>query len=304
MLKSMTGFGLGCAKTGDVSVRVELSSVNRKQLDVSLRLPTALAGQEAAFQKIVKDTVSRGRVTGSVTVEALAGCGGPVLDMDRAKATVKQLRVAAKELTLEDDLSTSDLLHIPGLLDFQMLEKWDDAGSAGFHPLEKALRAALKTLDSMRSREGKALEADFRERLKTLEAILAEIRRLAPQVVSKVRKKLFRGMEAAFAEVLSDKVGRLENIENDERILREIALVGEKADISEEITRLKSHIQQFRKLMRSPEPAGRPLDFLAQELFREINTIGSKAGTLQIIEQVVAFKAEMERVREQIQNVE
>jgi len=160
--------------------------------------------------------------------------------------------------------------------------------------LEKALRTALKQLDAMRRQEGRELEADFRARLKTLESILSEIRKRAPLVGSRVRKKLFQGLDSA----------GLNHLETDERVLREIALYGEKADISEEITRLKSHIQQFRKMMRSPDPAGRPLDFLAQEFFREINTIGSKANDLQITEQVVAFKTELERIREQIQNVE
>ena len=301
MLKSMTGFGAGAAKADGLSVRVELSSVNRKQLDVSLRMPPALIGLEARAQKIVKETVSRGRVTGMVLLEATAGSGEMQVDLKKAEAAVSQLRAASKKLKLEDDLSASVLLRIPNLLDVQRLEPTssDFRASPGednifFQTLEKALRAALKKLETMRAREGRELEADFRARLKTLEAILAEIRRLAPQVVSKHRKKLFQGLETA----------GLKDLEKDERVLREIALFGEKADIAEEVTRLKSHIQQFRRLMRSSEPAGRSLDFLAQELFREINTIGSKANALEITENVVAFKTELERIREQIQNVE
>lgn len=290
-LKSMTGFGAGGAKADGIQVSVELSSVNRKQLDVSVRLPSSLSGQEAGVQKIVKETVSRGRLTGTVQVESSAGNGSIQLNFQKAQAAVTQLRSAAKQLKLEDNLCAEDLLRIPNL--FESAEAGSDSADL-FQALEKALRVALKKLDAMRLREGQALESDFRARLKTLEAILAEIRKLAPQVVSKYRKKLFQGLE---------KCG-IENIEKDERVLREIALFGEKADISEEITRLKSHIQQFRKIMRLPEPAGRPLDFLSQELFREINTIGSKANDLEITEQVVAFKTELERIREQIQNVE
>lgn len=300
MLKSMTGFGAGAAKADGVAVRVELSSVNRKQLDVSLRMPPALAGLEACAQKIVKETVSRGRVAGTVQVEAADSAADVQLDMKKAEAAVKELRAAAKKLQLEDDLSASALMRIPNLMDFQCLEKFDETGAAGFQTLEKALRAALKKLDAMRAREGRELEADFRARLKTLETILAEIRTLAPGVVSKYRKKLFQGLESAFAEASADQ----KDLAADGRIIREIALFGERVDISEEITRLKSHVQQFRRLMRSPEPAGRPLDFLAQELFREINTISSKANDLEITRQVVAFKTELERIREQIQNVE
>ncbi|MBC8206449.1 MAG: YicC family protein [Kiritimatiellales bacterium] len=290
-LKSMTGFGAATAKADGVQISVELSSVNRKQLDVSLRLPTALAGMEAHAQNIIKETVSRGRITGVVQLEAASGQGEAQLDLKKAEAAVKQLRAAAKKLKLEDNLSASDLLRVPNLFQTAAVEKSAEEFS---QPLEKALTAALKKLDAMRAREGKALGADFRERLKTLETMLAEISRLAPAVVSNHREKLFQGLENC----------GIENIEKDERIIREIALFGEKADISEEITRLKSHIQQFRKMMRSPEPAGRPLDFLAQEFFREINTIGSKANDLQITEQVVAFKTELERIREQVQNVE
>jgi len=296
-LKSMTGFGAGTAKAGEVQINIELSSVNRKQLDVSLRLPSALAGFEAQTQKVMKETVSRGRITGSVKVESAGRPSDVSLDLKKAESAVKQLRAAAKKLKLDDTLDANALLRIPNL--FQSAPA-DVELEEIFQPLEKALRAALKKLEAMRVAEGRALEADFRARLKILESILAEIRRLAPLVVSKVRKKLFQGLESAFAEASADK----KDFAKDERIIREIALFGEKADISEEITRLKSHIQQFRKMMRSPEPAGRPLDFLAQEFFREINTIGSKANDLQITQQVVAFKTELERIREQIQNVE
>lgn len=297
MLKSMTGYGEGLAKAERVSIRVELSSVNRKQLDVSLRLPSALAGREAGLQKIVKGTVSRGRVTGSVQIDTSGGQTDQVVDLERATAAVRQLRVAAKHLHLEDDLGIAALLRVPGLFQNESGRLDSDELSK---PLESALRAALERLDAMRSAEGAALEADFQARLETLETILAGIGERAPSVVSDYRKKLFQGLETAFADASADQAA----LAQDERIIKEIALFGEKADISEELTRLSSHIRQFRALMQSPEPAGRPLDFLAQELFREINTIGSKANDLEITERVVAFKAELERIREQIQNVE
>ncbi len=296
-LKSMTGFGAATAKADGMQISVELSSVNRKQLDVSLRLPYALAGLEARAQKRIKETVSRGRVTGVVQLEAANAQGEAQIDLKKVDATVKQLRAAAKKLKLDDNLSAADLLRIPNLFQAPSTDK---SAEEFFPTFEKALTVALKKLETMRGREGKALEVDFRERLKVLEANLAEIRKLAPLVVSKHRKKMFQGLESAFDEVSADK----KDFAKDERIVREIALFGEKADISEEITRLKSHIQQFRKMMRSPEPVGRPLDFLSQEFFREINTIGSKANDLGITQQVVAFKTELERIREQVQNVE
>ena len=290
-IKSMTGYGAAAARGEGVRVAVELSSVNRKQLDVALRLPSSLMSFESRVQKIIQEQISRGRISGTVLVESASGGDAVVVDAKRAEAAVKQLRGAAKKLKLTDDLSASVLLQIPGLLQMKTTEQ---SPEEIFQPLEKALTAALKKLNTMRLREGKALEADLLKRLSLLEAMLEKIKADAPQVVSKVREKLFQGLENA----------GLSNVATDERIIKEIALFGERSDISEEITRLESHIGQFKLIMRDGEPAGRSLDFLAQEFFREINTIGSKANELKITQQVVAFKTELERIREQIQNVE
>jgi uncharacterized protein (TIGR00255 family) len=290
-IKSMTGFGAAAARGEGVRVTVELSSVNRKQLDVALRLPSAWMPLESRVQKIIQEQISRGRISGNVQVEAVSGGGAVQVDLKRAEAAVKQLRCAAKKLNLTDDLSASVLLQVPGLLQLQAVEQ---SPEEIFQPLEKALIAALKKLNAMRLSEGKALEADLLKRLSLLETMLAEIKTAAPQIVSRVREKLFQGLEKA----------GLKNVAADERVIKEIALFGERSDISEEITRLESHIQQFKKMLRGAESAGRALDFLAQEFFREINTIGSKANELKITNQVVAFKTELERIREQIQNVE
>jgi uncharacterized protein (TIGR00255 family) len=287
----MTGYGAAAAHVGGVRVIVELSSVNRKQLDVVFRLPPQLAAQESRVQKIIQEQISRGRISGTVLLEAASGGAMIQIDHARAEETVKQLRRTAKKLNLTDDLSASMLLQVPGLLKMQTTEQ---SPEEIFQCLEKALTAALKKLNAMRLREGKALEADLLARLKLLEQMLAAIKSRAPQIVSNYRNKLMQGLETA----------GLKNVAADERIIREIALFGEKSDIAEEITRLESHIAQFKKMLRDKEPSGRPLDFLAQEFFREINTIGSKANDLKITEQVVAFKTELERIREQIQNVE
>lgn len=287
----MTGFGAASARTACAQVSVELSSVNRKQLDVILRLPPQLAALESRVQKIIQEHISRGRISGAVQLEAANGGAMIQLDEKRAEETVGRLRRAAKKLNLKDDLSASVLLQIPGLMKMQTSEQPPEEI---FQTVEKALLAALKKLNAMRLREGKALEADFMARLKLLERMLADIKLRAPEISSSYRKKLFAGLESA----------GLKNVAADERIIKEIALFAERSDISEEITRLASHIQQFKKMLRGGEPAGRPLDFLAQEFFREINTIGSKANDLKITELVVQFKTELERIREQIQNVE
>jgi len=293
-LKSMTGFGAGSARADGMSLSVELSSVNRKQLEVVLRLPPQLISCEPKVQKWVQQKLSRGRVSGTVLLEMPDGETVVTVDQKRAEAVVSTLRASAKKLELEDDLSASMLLRIPNLLNFQTLEKNMQSGSSGFQTLEKALTIALKKLVAMRTKEGRELTDDLTTRLDALEVMLSEIVALAPSVVSKRRKKMFQGLE---------KLG-LENLEKDERVLKEIALFGEKSDIAEEITRLTSHIKQFRSRLRSAEPVGRELDFLVQEFLREVNTIGSKANDLEITQQVVAFKTELERIREQVQNVE
>lgn len=300
-LKSMTGFGAGSARAERIRVTVELSAVNRKQLDIVLRLPPPLAAFESRVQKIIQESISRGRISGAVHLDAANGRTALQIDQKCAAEVVQKLRRVSKKLDLKDDLSASLLLQIPGLL------KAETGGAPSeefFQLLEKAIRLALKKLTAMRLREGKALEADLLARLKLLEQMLADIEFRAPQIVSSYRKKLVRGLESAFAKAPADKTSGLKTVTTDERIIKEIALFAERSDIAEEITRLASHLQQFKKILRGNEPAGRPLDFLAQELLREINTIGSKANDLKITQHIVRFKTELERVREQIQNVE
>ncbi len=291
MFTSMTGFGAGSAQTEGVSISVELTSVNRKQLEIALRLPPQLVPFEPRLQKITHKHLSRGHISGTVRLEISDGETVVKVDQKRAEAVVEKLRASAKKLQLKDDLSASMLMRIPNLLDVQTLEKKSDKL---FQTLEKAWLDALEKLVEMRTKEGCELAEDLTNRLEALETMLTKIITQAPNVVSKRRKKMFQGLE---------KIG-IENLEKDERILKEIALFGEKSDITEETTRLNSHIKQFRSRLHSEEPVGRELDFLVQELLREINTIGSKANNLEITQQVVAFKTELERIREQVQNVE
>ncbi|MFA5689521.1 MAG: YicC/YloC family endoribonuclease [Kiritimatiellales bacterium] len=289
-VKSMTGFGTGSARGGKYRVSAELSSVNRKQLDVTLRLPPQISGTESKIQKLIQDQISRGRITGVIAVEMNSGSGAAV-DSKHAEEMLGTLRGLSKKLNLPDDLSAKDLLQIPGCLKFPATAEDHDEI---FALTEKAVTSALKKLNTMRVQEGKILEKDFLARLTVLESIRKKIAARAPVIAAMYRKKLFAGLENA----------GLENLSKDDRVIKEIALFAERSDISEETVRLESHIQQFKKMLRTNEPAGRPLDFLAQEMFREINTVGSKANDLQITEQVVKFKTELERVREQVQNVE
>jgi uncharacterized protein (TIGR00255 family) len=189
-LKSMTGFGAGSARAEGVQIAVELSSVNRKQLEVALRLPPQLTAFEPQVQKLVQQSLSRGRVSGSVTLELPAGETAVTVDQNRAEAVIKKLRSSAKKLNLEDDLSASMLLRIPNLLEFQMVEKKSDDL---FQTLEKALSVALKKLVTLRAKVGRALSDDLKARLNALEVMLEKIIEFAPDRLggTQARSELF-----------------------------------------------------------------------------------------------------------------
>ena len=288
----MTGFGEGTASVGGISVVVELSSVNRKQLDININLPRNHAALDALVTERMRREFSRGRISGTIRIESTEGTTTTVqIDEILAAQYIDAIRQTAQKLKLEDDLGAESLTRLPGLISTEQ-ESLDPNQVSNV--LEKALEKALRGLSRMRAVEGKALEKDLRERLTLLEELMNGIREAAPNVVKDYRKKLFQRLEEA----------GLDDLASDERIVKEVALFADRCDISEELTRLKSHLTQARKLLRSTEPVGRTLDFLCQELFREINTVGSKANEAKITRQVVAFKTELERIREQVQNIE
>ena len=291
-LKSMTGFGEGAAAVAGISVTVEISSVNRKQLDINISLPRNLVTLDAMVQQLVRNEFSRGRISGIVRVDASEGFAGTVtVDEKLAANYVDGLRKTAARLKLTDDLSAETIARLPGIVSVEQSSLDADHVAA---VLEKALKAALKGMGRMRRTEGKELGADLRERIALMEQMVKAVSVLAPTVAGSYRERLLQRLEDA----------GLDDLASDERIVREVALFADRCDISEELVRLKSHMKQFRQLLRSAEPVGRTLDFLCQELFREINTIGSKANEVEITRHVVEFKTELERIREQVQNIE
>lgn len=291
-LKSMTGFGEGTASAEGIRVAVEISSVNRRQLDVNITLPRNLATLDALIQQRVRREFSRGRISGMVRIELTGAAAGTVkIDEALARQYVEGIRSLAKKLKLRDDLSAETIARLPGLVTLEQADLDADQVSA---VLDRALDKALRSLGRMRAAEGRALAADLRARLAVLEALKKSIGTLSADVAAQYRQRLFQRMEEA----------GLTDLAADERMLKEIALFADRCDISEELTRLRSHLTQARKLLQAREPAGRTLDFLCQELFREINTIGSKANGIEITRQVVLFKTELERFREQVQNIE
>ena len=292
-LVSMTGYGRGSAALAGVEVDVELSSVNRKQFDMRLNLPRGLMALEARIREGVQKRVSRGMVTGNVRISLKEKARAEAVTVNRklAKAYVKELRSAADDLGLPDDLSLRALLSLPDVLQFHNVA--EDTEKV-WRPLERAVKQAVTELVRMRHQEGRALAKDIAGRLDKLVRLVAGIRERAPKVRKRHEQQLRKRLERVDAGVGRD----------DPSLLRELCLFAERSDISEEIVRLESHFAQVEKAQGSREPCGRSLDFLCQEMFREINTIGSKASDTMISRSVIQFKSELECIREQVQNVE
>ena len=293
-IMSMTGFGRGEACAGAVKVVVELSTVNRKQFDCNFSMPRELASLDSKLQALVHTRVSRGYVKGLVSVTAASaesvGAGG--LDLETVTKQIGVLRAAAASLGLADDLTASALLRLPNVLSPRVmpddpLELWTQ--------IERAAQAALESLEVMRRREGEALAQDLRTRFAALEKLSHGIVKLAPAVPVAYKAVL----EKRLAELLGPGC-----VVEPALVAREVAVFADRCDVSEELTRLASHFAQVGKVLDTDGACGRTLDFLCQELFREINTTGSKANEAEISRQVIEFKAGLEAAREQVQNVE
>lgn len=290
----MTGYGWGeCAEDG-FKITVELSSVNRKQSEISINLPRELEVLEAQIRDEINRAVARGRLSARVSVHSGEGKEGARVHLNRklAIAYTRELNHLAKELKLIGSVSLDLLLRAPGVL--QTNEELADAED--FWPsVEKSLKQALAMLVKMRVREGAHLRKELCHRIDILKKAVAKVRKHAPLVQLRYREQLVERVKNA---------GLDETAIDDERLLKEVVYFADRSDITEEITRLESHFQQFDDCLRSREPVGRTLDFLAQEMNREINTIGSKANDSIISREVVTLKAELEKFREQAQNVE
>ncbi len=297
---SMTGYGRGQAAARGTRAVVELKTVNHKQFDCRLELPPELAMLEADVRDQIHAAVARGHVLCRIQVESSAGGRrrAAVVDGAVARAYLAGARRMARRLGLRDDLTAGSLLGLPRVV------RYEDGG----HNLRtcralvgRALRRALRALRAMQGREGAALARDLLARLKTLRALAGRIARRAPEVARTYQAALRRRIAAAGLDLES----------GDPRLLKEVALFADRADVGEELTRLGSHLGQCRTLIATgkfdrgePEGrAGRTLDFLIQELFREINTLGAKANDGPIAAAVVRFKTELERIREQAQNI-
>ncbi len=292
MLKSMTGFGAGRARVGDEEFSVELRSLNHKFCEVKARLPRELAALESTVVKQVKDRLARGSVEIFIKRQTATAAGTvPVVDAALAREYARAFREVAEALGVHAEVSWSQVASQPGVM--RLEERGMDVESAT-KAAQAALDQALTALEQMRRVEGEALQADLEARLGLIERWSREVAELAPRSVEEYRQRLAERVAELARGISVDE----------QRLAQEVAVFAERTDIAEEMTRLASHLEQFRQLMAGSEPAGRRMDFLVQELHREVNTTGSKSQHAEISARVVSMKAEVERIREQVQNVE
>ena len=291
-MKSMTGFGRASHATNTIVANIEISSVNRKQAEVVVQLPRNYAELEAGIRKYVLQHIARGRVNLSINVEQADSAPSPIsVDSAKAKALSEALKDLSHEIGHPLDITAADILRVPDIIQFE--DKNVDPQSVQ-EAIEPALTDAVEKLIEMRAREGTDLKQDTLMRLQHLLNTTEQIESHAPSVITRYRENLHRRLEESGLELdLSD-----------ERLLKEIGVFADRCDISEEITRLRSHFDKFHEFLETPEPVGRSLDFLCQEINREFNTIGSKANDATLAQLVVSSKTELEKIREQIQNVE
>jgi uncharacterized protein (TIGR00255 family) len=271
---------------------VELNSVNRKQSDIVVNLPRDLAELEPRIRQIINERISRGRMNVLVTLQESAnGARKLALDTGLARSYHEAMLTLQKELSAPGEITIGTILQAPGVM--RSPEHSIDAAEA-WPVLQQALAAALAELIKMREREGKHLAKDLIHRLKVLRKEIKEVRASYPDVVKKYRSALLERIEKAGLNLPID----------DERLLKEVSFFADRSDISEELTRLESHLAQFAHHLRKNEPVGRTLEFITQEIFRELNTLGAKSNDAAISQHVVACKSELEKIREQIQNLE
>ena len=291
-MRSMTGYGRGEIDHNGAKFSVELNSVNRKQSDIVVNLPRDLTELEPRIRQSINEKISRGRTNVVVAVHnGTESARTLALDTALARSYHEAMRALQKELSAPGEITIGTILQAPGVM--RVPEENIDANKV-WPAVERALNAALAELIKMREREGKHLAKDLIRRLKTLRTELKEVRALYPNVVKRYRDAMLERINKAGLNLAVD----------DERLLKEISFFADRSDISEELTRLESHLAQFAHHLRKNEPVGRTLEFITQEIFREFNTLGAKSNDAAISQHVVSCKAELEKIREQIQNLE
>lgn len=294
MLVSMTGFGEATVEQEGLRLRVEVRSINSRYLKVSVRNNNGIAALESRVEAVVRNTVRRGQVQVSLSINRQPSSEDFQVHTDIIEAYWTQLVSVAKSKGAAEPRNIEWLLSLPGVITERTSPEEDPEG---MWPLvEATLAQALAQLDRMRRAEGEAMAADLLENCRAIAEHLDVIQRQAPQVVDEYRQRLTERVN----RILAEHDLAIESAD----VIREVALFADRSDISEEVVRLRSHLEQFSEHVRAEVVSGRKLDFLTQEMVREVNTIGAKANDVTISRHVVEVKAIVERIREMVQNVE
>ncbi len=293
MIKSMTGFGRGDSQVADKCFQVELKSVNHRYMDISIKLPKKFTYLEENIRKVIKSHIQRGRIEVYITYENIGESDtNIVVDMALAKDYLKALTRIEKELSVQNDATTSLIGRFPDVI---KIEKKEDNEDEIWECLNEALNNALMQMISMRNDEGNKLQLDLIKRLSKTRDYVAQVKERSPIIVQEYRLKLMDRIKEMLEEEFSL---------DDNRVAAEVALFADKSNITEEIVRLCSHMDQFKNTLDEEDAVGRKLDFILQEMNREANTIGSKANDLILSNLVINIKSELEKMREQVQNIE
>jgi len=293
MIKSMTGFGRGQTAFKGGRVRVELKSINHRYFELSCRLPNSIAPLESKIKDFLHKRIKRGRVSLNLALEDSRGSTAAVTVNEELALKYKRLiGRLAKKMKTAPQISLKDIITLPEVIYYEPAEK---EYSTIWPHVERALSIGLDKLVASRAKEGRFLAADLRKRIDEMSVLAAKIKTRVPSVIKYHRQQLKKRIEQ-----ISEGKARL----NKERLELEVTLFAKSSDITEEITRISAHLKAFKDALKTTKEAGRKLDFTAQELFRETNTIGSKAQDVKITGWVIAAKEEIEKIREQVQNVE
>ncbi len=293
MIKSMTGFAAAEVFDGDLSVSTDIRAVNSRHLDLALRIPAGYSGLEEKIKGLINRKIVRGRLEVKIQIkDATENAIAFEIDWARAEGMYAAIKTLTDKLGLQNNITVDHLLSVGGLI--RPVETVDESEKV-WETVETCLERALADLDAMRGKEGEFIANDLFARLDFIESGLMGIEDNSANLIGRYQERLMERIAVLTKETVEIDPARL---------AQEAAYLADRSDISEEIVRAKSHIEQFRQIMQSKEPGGRKLNFLLQELHREFNTIGSKIGHAETAHRVVEVKAELEKIREQIQNVE
>ncbi len=293
MIKSMTGFAAAEVFDGDVGVSTDIRAVNSRHLDLALRIPAGYSGLEEKIKGLINRKIVRGRLEVKIQIkDATEDAIAFEIDWATAEGMYAAIKSLTEKLGLQNDITVDHLLSVGGII--RPVDTVDESEKV-WETVETCLERALADLDAMRGKEGEFIANDLFVRLDFIESGLTEIEDNSANLIERYQERLMERIAVLTKETVEIDPARL---------AQEAAYLADRSDISEEIVRAKSHIEQFRQIMQSKEPGGRKLNFLLQELHREFNTIGSKIGHAETAHRVVEVKAELEKIREQIQNIE